>query len=110
MSSPETSTGAVKTASGLTFIITKHGAGAQAKVGDTVSEGSVIVVVEAEGGAAAPAAAPAAKHAPAEEPADAPATPSPAPAAPSALAQAPLIPAGEGGTRRPSHASPIGWP
>jgi peptidylprolyl isomerase len=37
MSSPETSTGAVKTASGLTFIITKHGTGALAKAGDTVS-------------------------------------------------------------------------
>ncbi|MFM0696917.1 dihydrolipoyllysine-residue acetyltransferase [Paraburkholderia graminis] len=76
------------------------------KVGDTVSEGSVIVVVEAEGGAAAPApaAAPAAaaKHE-AEKPSDTPVAPSPAPAAPSALAQAPLIPAGEGGT---GHASP----
>jgi pyruvate dehydrogenase E2 component (dihydrolipoamide acetyltransferase) len=75
------------------------------KVGDTVSEGSVIVVIEAEGGAAAPAPAPAAKPA-AEKPSDAPATPSPAPAAPSALAQAPLIPAGEGGARKASHASP----
>ncbi|MEX3667951.1 dihydrolipoyllysine-residue acetyltransferase [Paraburkholderia phenoliruptrix] len=77
------------------------------KVGDTVSEGSVIVVVEAEGGAAAPAPAPAAapKHE-AEKPSDAPVAPSPAPASPSALAQAPLIPAGEGGTRRISHASP----
>ncbi|MGF6968087.1 pyruvate dehydrogenase E2 component (dihydrolipoamide acetyltransferase) [Paraburkholderia sp. WC7.3g] len=76
------------------------------KVGDTVSEGSVIVVLEAEGGAAAaPAPAPAAK-APAGKPSDAPATPTPAPAAPSALAQAPLIPAGEGGSRHPSHASP----
>src|ERR1044072_5817504 len=37
MSSPETSTGAVKTASGLTFIITKHGTGPLAKPGDTVS-------------------------------------------------------------------------
>ncbi|MFL6701657.1 MAG: dihydrolipoyllysine-residue acetyltransferase, partial [Paraburkholderia graminis] len=75
------------------------------KVGDTVSEGSVIVVVEAEGGAAAPAPAPAAKPQ-AEKPSDAPAAPSPAPAAPSALAQAPSIPAGEGGSRRASHASP----
>jgi pyruvate dehydrogenase E2 component (dihydrolipoamide acetyltransferase) len=75
------------------------------KVGDTVSEGSVIVVIEAEGGAAAPAPAPAAKPV-SEKPADAPATPSPAPAAPSALAQAPLIPAGEGGARKASHASP----
>src|SRR3954463_5131160 len=75
------------------------------KVGDTVSEGSVIVVVEAEGGAAAPAPAPPAKQQ-AEKPSDAPAAPSPAPAAPSALAQAPSIPAGEGGSRRASHASP----
>jgi peptidylprolyl isomerase len=37
MSSPESSTGAVKTASGLTFIITKHGTGPLAQVGDTVS-------------------------------------------------------------------------
>jgi pyruvate dehydrogenase E2 component (dihydrolipoamide acetyltransferase) len=75
------------------------------KIGDTVSEGSVIVVIEAEGGAAAPAPAPAAKPV-AEKPSDAPATPSPAPAAPSALAQAPVIPAGEGGARQASHASP----
>ncbi|WP_454872254.1 dihydrolipoyllysine-residue acetyltransferase [Paraburkholderia xenovorans] len=74
------------------------------KVGDTVSEGSVIVVVEAEGGAAAPAPAP--KQQAVEQPSDAPATPSPAPAAPSALAQAPVIPAGEGGARHASHASP----
>ena len=75
------------------------------KVGDTVSEGSVIVVVEAEGGAAAPAPAPAPKQT-AEKPADAPAAPSPAPAQPSALAQAPVIQAGEGGARKASHASP----
>ncbi|MEX3982710.1 dihydrolipoyllysine-residue acetyltransferase [Paraburkholderia sp. EG287A] len=75
------------------------------KVGDNVSEGTEIVVVEAEG-AAAPAAAPAAKHV--EEPSDAPqqAPAKAAAAAPSALAQAPIIPAGEGGSRRPSHASP----
>ncbi|MBW0447540.1 dihydrolipoyllysine-residue acetyltransferase [bacterium M00.F.Ca.ET.228.01.1.1] len=77
------------------------------KVGDTVSEGSVIVVVEAEGAAAAPAPAPAAApKQEAEKPSDAPVAPSPAPASPSALAQAPLIPAGEGGSRRTSHASP----
>ena len=76
------------------------------KIGDTVSEGSVIVVIEAEGGAAAPAPAPAAAPKQAvEKPSDAPATPSPAPAAPSALAQAPVIPAGEGG-HHASHASP----
>src|SRR6476469_1437034 len=37
MTSPESSTGAVKTSSGLTFIITKHGTGPLAKVGDTVA-------------------------------------------------------------------------
>ncbi|MEX3688975.1 dihydrolipoyllysine-residue acetyltransferase [Paraburkholderia sp. BR14312] len=75
------------------------------KVGDNVSEGTEIVVVEAEG-AVAPAAAPAAKHV--EEPSDAPqqAPAKAAAAAPSALAQAPIIPAGEGGSSRPSHASP----
>jgi len=75
------------------------------KVGDNVSQGTEIVVVEAEGASAA-AAAPAAK--PVEVPSDAPAPAAakPAPAAPSALAQAPIIPAGEGGARRPSHASP----
>jgi pyruvate dehydrogenase E2 component (dihydrolipoamide acetyltransferase) len=74
------------------------------KVGDTVSEGTLIVLLESEaGGAAAPAPA-AAKHE--EKPSDAPAAPSPAPAQPSALAQAPVIPAGEGGAYRASHASP----
>ena len=80
------------------------------KVGDTVSEGTLIVLVEAAGGAPATAAAPAAQ-APAkkvEAPADSPRTDVPRnmPAHPSALAQAPSIPAGEGGARRPSHASP----
>lgn len=75
------------------------------KVGDNVSEGSVIVVLEPEGGAAAPAPAPAPKQT-AEKPSDAPAAPSPAPAQPSALAQAPVIQAGEGGARQASHASP----
>ncbi|TAL95537.1 MAG: dihydrolipoyllysine-residue acetyltransferase [Paraburkholderia sp.] len=75
------------------------------KVGDNVSEGSVIVLLETEG--AAPAAAPsaAAPKREVEKPADAPQAPVPAPASPSALAQAPLIPAGVGGVR-PSHASP----
>src|ERR1700761_2499249 len=51
------------------------------KVGDNVSEGSLIVVLEgAEGGAAAPAPAPAAAPAPAPAPAAAPAA-APAPAA-----------------------------
>jgi pyruvate dehydrogenase E2 component (dihydrolipoamide acetyltransferase) len=76
------------------------------KIGDTVSEGTLIVVLEGEGAAsAAPAAAaPAAsQEAPkAEAPKAAPAEK----AAPSALAQAPAIPAGEGGTRTSSHASP----
>ncbi len=76
------------------------------KVGDSVSEGVEIFVIEVDG-AAAPAAA-AKPAAPVEQPADAPqpASAKPAPAAPSALAQAPIIPAGEGGSRRPSHASP----
>ncbi|AUT67914.1 MULTISPECIES: dihydrolipoyllysine-residue acetyltransferase [Paraburkholderia] len=76
------------------------------KVGDNVSEGTLIVLLEGDsGGAAAPAPAPAAaKHE--EKPSDAPAAPSPAPAQPSALAQAPVIPAGEGGAHRVSHASP----
>jgi pyruvate dehydrogenase E2 component (dihydrolipoamide acetyltransferase) len=77
------------------------------KVGDSVSEGSVIVVVEAEGAAAAAPAA-AAPQKKVEPPVDSPrpAAPQSVPAQPSALAQAPLIPAGEGGARRPSHASP----
>jgi len=78
------------------------------KVGDSVSEGTVIVLVEAQGAAAAaPAAAPAAAKK-VEPPIDSPReeTPHSVPAQPSALAQAPIIPAGEGGARRPSHASP----
>jgi len=80
------------------------------KVGDTVSEGTLIVLVEAAGGAPAAAAAPA-TQAPAkkvEVPADSPRTDTRQnmPAHPSALAEAPSIPAGEGGARRPSHASP----
>ncbi|HEX7684530.1 MAG TPA: dihydrolipoyllysine-residue acetyltransferase [Trinickia sp.] len=76
------------------------------KVGDNVSEGTLIVLVEAQGGAvSAPAAAPAKKV---EPPADSPRAevPHSMPAQPSALAQAPIIPAGEGGSRLPSHASP----
>jgi len=74
------------------------------KVGDNVSEGTLIVLLEGEGGgAAAPAPAPAAKEE-LQKPSDAPAAPTPAPAQPSALAQAPVIPAGEG--YRASHASP----
>jgi pyruvate dehydrogenase E2 component (dihydrolipoamide acetyltransferase) len=77
------------------------------KVGDAVSEGTLIVLVEAQG-AAASAAAPAAPAKTIEAPADLPREDKPRsmPAQPSALAQAPVIPAGEGGARRPSHASP----
>ena len=78
------------------------------KVGDSVSEGTLIVLVEAQGAAAAPAAAPAAPAKSVQAPADSPREDKPhsVPAQPSALAQAPVIPAGEGGARRPSHASP----
>jgi len=74
------------------------------KIGDTVSEGSLILVLEGAGAAAAPAAAPAPQKQ-VEVPADAPAKPVPAKEPPSALAQAPVIPAGDG-TRTSSHASP----
>ncbi|MDG0023964.1 dihydrolipoyllysine-residue acetyltransferase [Trinickia sp. Y13] len=82
------------------------------KVGDTVSEGTLIVLVEAQGaqGAApaAPAKEPAAAAKKVEPPADSPREDArhSMPAQPSALAQAPIIPAGEGGARQPSHASP----
>jgi pyruvate dehydrogenase E2 component (dihydrolipoamide acetyltransferase) len=60
-------------------------------------------VLEGGGGAAAPAAK---QEAPkAEVPSDAPAKPAPQKEAPSALAQAPVMPAGDG-TRTSSHASP----
>jgi pyruvate dehydrogenase E2 component (dihydrolipoamide acetyltransferase) len=78
------------------------------KIGDTVSEGTLIVVLEGEGAASAAPAATSAAPAAAQEAPKAEA-PKPAPAekaAPSALAQAPAIPAGEGGTRTSSHASP----
>jgi pyruvate dehydrogenase E2 component (dihydrolipoamide acetyltransferase) len=76
------------------------------KVGDTVSEGSVIVLLEAVGGAAAPKQEAAARPLPVEVPSDAPQTAAPVSAPASALAQAPVIPVGVGGERRPSHASP----
>lgn len=78
------------------------------KVGDSVSEGTLIVLVEAQGAAAAPAAAAPAPAKSIQAPADLPREEKPhsVPAQPSALAQAPVIPAGEGGARRPSHASP----
>jgi pyruvate dehydrogenase E2 component (dihydrolipoamide acetyltransferase) len=77
------------------------------KVGDNVSEGTLILVLEGGEGAAAPAAAPKQAAPKAEAPSDAPAKSAPAPReAPSALALAPAIPAGEGGSRTSSHASP----
>jgi pyruvate dehydrogenase E2 component (dihydrolipoamide acetyltransferase) len=83
------------------------------KVGDTVSEGSVIVLIESSGGAVAAPRETEAPQAAAPQRKIEPPSDLPLPAAqqivstpPSALAQAPLIPAGEGGVRRPSHASP----
>ena len=77
------------------------------KLGDNVSEGTLILVLESGGGSAAPTAAPKQETAKAEAPSDAPAKSAPAQKeAPSALALAPAIPAGEGGTRTSSHASP----
>ncbi|CCD40183.1 Dihydrolipoamide acetyltransferase component ofpyruvate dehydrogenase complex [Candidatus Paraburkholderia kirkii UZHbot1] len=76
------------------------------KVGDTVSEGSLILVLEAGAGAAAPA--PASAPAPAKQvelPSDAPVKPVLAKEPPSALAPSPVMPAGDG-TRTLSHASP----
>ncbi|HTI18582.1 MAG TPA: dihydrolipoyllysine-residue acetyltransferase [Trinickia sp.] len=77
------------------------------KVGDSVSEGSLILLLESAGAAATAAEQP---QAPApqkkiEQPEDSPraAAPHPVPTPPSALAQAPAIPVGE---RKPSHASP----
>src|SRR4051812_5772937 len=67
------------------------------KVGDKVAMGSVVLVVEATGGAAAPAAAAPAAAAPAA------AAPSPAPAAPAA---APAAPQGSVQTGKLAHASP----
>ncbi len=73
------------------------------KVGDTVSEGTLVLVLEGgEGAAAAPAPAPAVAKG--EVPSDAPST-APAKEAPSALAQAPVMPAGDR-SRTSSHASP----
>ncbi|SAL62405.1 dihydrolipoamide acetyltransferase [Caballeronia terrestris] len=76
------------------------------KLGDTVSEGTLIVVLEGGGGAAVAPAAPAAKQEePKTVPSDAPAKPAAQKEAPSALAQAPAMPAGDG-THTSSHASP----
>ncbi|MCW5592406.1 MAG: dihydrolipoyllysine-residue acetyltransferase [Burkholderiales bacterium] len=84
------------------------------KVGDKVSEGSVVLVLEAgEEAAVKPAAKAPAATAPAAQPAPAPA-PSPAPAAASASVatetppprRAPVPPEPEAGTAAPAHASP----
>ncbi|ELX10448.1 dihydrolipoyllysine-residue acetyltransferase component of pyruvate dehydrogenase complex [Janthinobacterium sp. HH01] len=72
------------------------------KVGDKVAMGSVVLVVEATGGAAAPAPA-AAAAAPAAAPAAAVAAPSPAPAA---AAAAPAASQGSVQTGKLAHASP----
>ncbi|MDD3884045.1 MAG: dihydrolipoyllysine-residue acetyltransferase [Gallionella sp.] len=74
------------------------------KVGDKVSEGSLIVVMDAEG--EAPAAAPAAEAAPAVAPAPTPVAPAPA-AAPVAAAPAPqAMPPAAGPAGGCGHASP----
>ncbi|RAO74729.1 dihydrolipoyllysine-residue acetyltransferase [Dyella jiangningensis] len=64
------------------------------KVGDEVSEGALIAIIEAEGTAAAPAPAPAPAAAPAKAEAPAKSAPAPAPAAAPAAA-----PAGGGGVQ-----------
>ncbi|MYM97074.1 dihydrolipoyllysine-residue acetyltransferase, partial [Duganella vulcania] len=73
------------------------------KVGDKVAMGTVVLVVEATGGAAAPAPAAAAPAAPAAAPAAAAAAPSPAPAA---AAAAPTASQGSVQTGKLAHASP----
>ncbi|WP_394781133.1 dihydrolipoyllysine-residue acetyltransferase [Undibacterium sp.] len=78
------------------------------KVGDKVAEGSLLLIVEASGAAAAPAAAPAAAAATASSapapaaPAPVAAAPAPVAAAPAAATSAPAAPAANG----KSHASP----
>src|SRR4051812_4754183 len=79
------------------------------KVGDKVSEGSLVLMLDAAEGAAAPApaAAPAAAPAPAPAPAAAPAAAAPAPAPAPAAAAAPApaaAPAAGNGAK--AHASP----
>ncbi|WP_158936655.1 dihydrolipoyllysine-residue acetyltransferase [Burkholderia sp. S171] len=77
------------------------------KVGDNVSEGTLILVLEGGEGAAPAVAAPKQEAPKAAAPSDA--APKSAPAqkeAPSALALAPAIPAGDGGSKTSSHASP----
>ncbi len=82
------------------------------KVGDKVSKGSVLALVEGAGGAAAAPVAPAPASAPAAAPAPAASAPAPAPAAPSAPADRPVptaalpahVPGAPGGPL--AHASP----
>lgn len=73
------------------------------KVGDKVGEGSLVLIVEAAGGAA-PAAAPAAASAPAAAPGAA--APAPVAAAPAAAAAAPAASHGSVQTGKLAHASP----
>ncbi|KQW96722.1 dihydrolipoamide acetyltransferase [Massilia sp. Root418] len=73
------------------------------KLGDKVAMGTVVLVVEATGGASAPAAAPAAASAPAAAAAPAAA---PAPAAAAAAAAAPAASQGSVATGKLAHASP----
>ncbi|MYN17168.1 dihydrolipoyllysine-residue acetyltransferase [Rugamonas sp. FT107W] len=73
------------------------------KVGDKVAMGTVVLVVEASGGAAAPAPAAAPAAAPAVAPAAAAAAPSPAPAS---AAAAPTASQGSVQTGKLAHASP----
>jgi pyruvate dehydrogenase E2 component (dihydrolipoamide acetyltransferase) len=73
------------------------------KVGDKVAMGSVVLVVEATGGAAAPAAPAAAPAAAAPAPSAAPAAAAPAPAA---AASAPAASQGSVQTGKLAHASP----
>jgi pyruvate dehydrogenase E2 component (dihydrolipoamide acetyltransferase) len=76
------------------------------KVGDNVSEGTLIVVLEGDAGSSASAAPAAAKQeAPKQEAPKAAQAASAQKEAPSALALAPAIPAGDG-SRTSSHASP----
>jgi pyruvate dehydrogenase E2 component (dihydrolipoamide acetyltransferase) len=70
------------------------------KIGDKVAKGSLVAVVEATGGAAAPAAPAAAA------PASAPAAPAPATAAPAAAAPAMAVAAVTPSSVNKSHASP----
>lgn len=78
------------------------------KVGDKVSEGSLVLLLEADAAAAAPAAAPAAPApSPAPVAAAAPPAPAPAPAvAPSTVERPAPVPAAPADGAPPAHASP----